>query len=737
MSAENNLDLQKQKSYQSQKISKAKAVTFFQGCKYKKCISLHCLHFIGEKSLTEIRNNPQENLSAVLELIGENELKMDCAIDEPLLPKLPQAFQIFTCLFSFDFNRLINCQSSERVKYFNDLQTEIDQLLMPEDGDFKLKTILYFEEHMKTHFQSIITVLDLKIKNFDFFETIVLLFITFRCVFEVDLFSEHFFIKQIFHNLNFWDIFCPEIQKQLTKSPIYSILNKKNISKTNEDLQNLLTLCYPSGDEFLKVSGKLRRFNMTVLCNSIEFLMNLNSLLPFQVRMPIKEFTNPTLSEDLSDKQATIFFIASQESHPMLKFLKMDNLTFESENEVNYLKYPFLLTVDRRVDVLNQESLLFQKAEMIGSLGGNFFAMLMQNNLYLQIQLRRQHILEDTLTQLSKGSNKSNLRKQLKITFAGEPGVDEGGVKKEFFTLLIQQLFDPNFGMFIEKNGRFLWFQSDSFECSLNFELIGLLLGLALYNEVILSLKFPMAVYKKLITAGSNKCMVSDQLTLEDLAEIDPDIFTTLNNLLTKDWTDKETGFLFVLSYETYGEVKEIELIPDGANVKVTEENKRKFIDLYIDWYFNKSIEKQFGSFAAGFFQVILKDSFKLFNAEDLLLAICGSTMLDFTMLKKTALYENYTSNSETIVMFWNILINEFDHNQQKEFLKFLTGSDRAPIRGLGDIKVIITKTGDSNSLPSAHTCFNHLILPDYKDYEKLKAKLLKAIENCEGFGLF
>lgn len=30
----------------------------------------------------------------------------------------------------------------------------------------------------------------------------------------------------------------------------------------------------------------------------------------------------------------------------------------------------------------------------------------------------------------------------------GEQGIDEGGVKKEFFLLLVRQLFDPNYGMF-------------------------------------------------------------------------------------------------------------------------------------------------------------------------------------------------------------------------------------------------------------------------------------------------
>ena len=69
--------------------------------------------------------------------------------------------------------------------------------------------------------------------------------------------------------------------------------------------------------------------------------------------------------------------------------------------------------------------------------------------------------------------------------------------------------------------------------------------------------------------------------------------------------------------------------------------------------------------------------------------------------------------------------------------MKFLTGSDRAPLKGLGELKMAVSRYGDGEHLPAAHTCFNHLLLPDYKNYEKLKAKLLQAIQHSEGFGLF
>lgn len=85
---------------------------------------------------------------------------------------------------------------------------------------------------------------------------------------------------------------------------------------------------------------------------------------------------------------------------------------------------------------------------------------------------------------------------------------------------------------------------------------------------------------------------------------------------------------------------------------------------------------------------------------------------------------------------FWEIA-HEFSIEEKKKFLLFATGSDRAPLRGLSDLRFVIGRQAtDDERLPSSHTCFNHFLLPEYSSKEVLKEKLLHAIENCEGFGL-
>jgi len=61
----------------------------------------------------------------------------------------------------------------------------------------------------------------------------------------------------------------------------------------------------------------------------------------------------------------------------------------------------------------------------------------------------------------------------------------------------------------------------------------------------------------------------------------------------------------------------------------------------------------------------------------------------------------------------------------------------RAPVGGLGQLRLVIQRAGgDTDRLPSAHTCFNYLLLPEYASQGKLRQRLLLAIENAQGFGL-
>lgn len=120
------------------------------------------------------------------------------------------------------------------------------------------------------------------------------------------------------------------------------------------------------------------------------------------------------------------------------------------------------------------------------------------NSLYFLLQVNRQTILDDSVEKLSR--TKSSLKNPLKVVFLGEPGDDQGGVKKEFFQLLIKEIFNPDRDLFVTKNnGRLHWFNPQTFEAPIMFEFFGMILGLSIYNTTLLELKFPKVLYKKLL----------------------------------------------------------------------------------------------------------------------------------------------------------------------------------------------------------------------------------------------
>lgn len=95
-------------------------------------------------------------------------------------------------------------------------------------------------------------------------------------------------------------------------------------------------------------------------------------------------------------------------------------------------------------------------------------------------------------TQISR--KQMDLKKKLKVTFHGEPGLDMGGLTKEWFSLLIRQIFHEDYGKWTSKRkegfrisdiGFVCPFSSSSFSSSLAFSLLPSEKGLKAVGAVI------------------------------------------------------------------------------------------------------------------------------------------------------------------------------------------------------------------------------------------------------------
>ncbi|KAH3900511.1 putative E3 ubiquitin-protein ligase HUL4 SCDLUD_003497 [Saccharomycodes ludwigii] len=436
------------------------------------------------------------------------------------------------------------------------------------------------------------------------------------------------------------------------------------------------------------------------------------------------------------------------------------NLTvFDSEYRprLTLCQYPFLLSLGIKVLMMEYEAkkVMEQKAEeaFLNAIGSNKIV-----DVYFRIKIRRDHITQDSLRCISSNNNNHNLHKSLKVEFIDEPGLDAGGLKKEWFLLLTSKLFNPTNGLFVNiDESNLFWFSignpngAGATRTNRNnnelYYLFGVVLGLAIFNSTILDLNFPLALYKKLC---------GEKLTMQDYIELYPESGKNLMKLFNYNKVDFTS--VFDLYFETcyqdcFGTKHTVELRPNGSKIPVTNENKADFVYLWMDFYLNKSILDKFNSFTTGFIKVVNGDSFKLFSSEELEQLCCGSTSngmnsgkIDIESLKTITKYagsfssitgRNHKWDGNTLVIqwFWEIF-KDMTYDEQKKLLQFVTGSHRLPATGASSMIFRITRLGpDSEHLPLAHTCFNELCLYEYKTKEKLKKKILFAIQETEGYG--
>lgn len=355
------------------------------------------------------------------------------------------------------------------------------------------------------------------------------------------------------------------------------------------------------------------------------------------------------------------------------------------------------------------------------------------------LAVRRSHLLEDTLSQVHSMSN-AQLRQPIRVVFAGEQGLDEGGPSRELFQLLLEQILNPDFGLFRynELSGKY-WFSPDGAHAgsAVLFELIGVIVGLAIANTVILNLRLPSVCYDKML----KQPVLTTESRLERLREIDPALAKGLSDLLAMDEDQVESlGLVFSISRSYLGETKTVDLLPNGANESVTANNARRYIDLYADYCLHLEVDASFSAFQRGFLRVVGDNPVvSLLNAAELqqLVEGQGDVPIRLLDLRPSTLYAGFAPNDPVIDNFWAV-VSEFSQEQAKQFLLFCFGSSSVPIQGLRAQRFAIQKSGDDPTrLPASHTCAGVLDLPVYRSRDELASKLMRAIsEGATGFEL-
>ncbi|KAH7321145.1 hypothetical protein B0I35DRAFT_428677 [Stachybotrys elegans] len=417
-----------------------------------------------------------------------------------------------------------------------------------------------------------------------------------------------------------------------------------------------------------------------------------------------------------------------------------------------FCQYPFLLSIWAKTQILEHDA----KRQMEMKARDAWFENIMNNKnatQFLSLSVRRDCLVEDSLTTVSEviGSGGEDLKKRLRITFSGEEGIDAGGLRKEWFLLLVRDVFNPEHGMFVfDEDSQCCYFNPNSFENSDQFYLVGIVMGLAIYNSTIIDVALPPVAFRKLLASAPSHSLAPSshprpvlRYTLEDLAEFRPRLARGLKQLLDYDGDVEKTFSLdFVVEVDKYGTTTSVPLCPGGERKPVTNHNRREYVDLYVRYILDVSVTRQFEPFKRGFYTVCGGNAFSLFRPEEIELLVRGSDeSLDISSLRAVAQYDNWGTpkpdGQEPVVSWFWETFHQASPGDQRRMLLFITGSDRIPAMGATTLSIKLSCLGDDcGRFPIARTCFNLLSLWRYKSKERLEAMLWRAVMESEGFGL-
>ena len=127
----------------------------------------------------------------------------------------------------------------------------------------------------------------------------------------------------------------------------------------------------------------------------------------------------------------------------------------------SFCQYPFFLSIWAKIHILEHDA----RRQMEVKAREAFFDSILSRKAisqYLVLKVRRDCLAEDSLRGVSEvvGSGQEEIKKGLRIEFIGEEGVDAGGLRKEWFLLLVREVFDPHHGSyFIGLSFEFSWFE--------------------------------------------------------------------------------------------------------------------------------------------------------------------------------------------------------------------------------------------------------------------------------------
>lgn len=369
------------------------------------------------------------------------------------------------------------------------------------------------------------------------------------------------------------------------------------------------------------------------------------------------------------------------------------------------------------------------------------------------IQVSRATIVEDSFVAFSSASP-NMLHRPLRVTFRDEPAQDAGGLRKEWLQVLCDTLqnqapwSDLSHANEPQMRGLLYLHHTCTDKDVHAAELLGMAVGLALFHQVTVPLRFAPALYVMLLAMAQGR---APSCTLETLAQLKPDLAQGLERLLHADAADVEGMHLAWHIDTPHGPH---DLRPRGSQTGPVQASERDaYVARLCAYALLESVQAPLEAFVHGFASVVAPASDRsplaLLTSYELATQLCGREehTLDVEALRAhTDLVgfpdpdahgaERIYANLEAFWHVWSVLAPV----EQHALLGFITGCARVPALGVRSLGLRIQHMEldpmQAARVPWSSTCTSTLFLPVYASTAELHAKIRIVVRHCTGFGL-
>ncbi|PLW29099.1 hypothetical protein PCASD_19760 [Puccinia coronata f. sp. avenae] len=284
--------------------------------------------------------------------------------------------------------------------------------------------------------------------------------------------------------------------------------------------------------------------------------------------------------EELSSNAVNGFFLSFTERHrKVLNTMVRNNPGLMSGSFSILVHNPKVLEFDNKRNYFSQQLHKAWSREQYGN---------------VQLNVRRPHVFQDLFHSLARRTGDELKYRKMSVRFYDEEGVDAGGVTREWLTILVKQMLDPNYALFTGSAADSKTYQPNR-ASAVNpdhlgfFTFCGRVIGKALYDGRVVDAYFTLAFYKHLLGIS---------VGLSDLESVDPDHHRSLKWMLEND-IDGIFELTYSVEADDFGSTSIVDLKPGGQEIPID-------------------------AFKKGFDEIIPRDLVRIFSATELQLLLNG-----------------------------------------------------------------------------------------------------------------